>query len=106
RLEIKRLIADAAKTVAPRLQQFALHVRRGRDDADSVARAERARFDARFWGSGRHLKYFVVPSEAKDRHLAANCRSLASLGMTIRKRCQSRTCCFEPPFITGGQARS
>jgi len=28
----------------------------------------------------------VNPSEARDRHFAANCRSLASLGMTIHKK--------------------
>src|SRR5216684_7753105 len=29
----------------------------------------------------RHID-FVIPSEARDLHFAANCRSLASLGMT------------------------
>jgi hypothetical protein len=29
---------------------------------------------------------FVIPSEARDLHFAANCRSLASLGMTINNK--------------------
>jgi hypothetical protein len=38
-----------------------------------------------------HYQEFVIPSEAKDLHFAANCRSFASLGMTIRYGCCSRT---------------
>src|ERR1039458_1364269 len=30
---------------------------------------------------------FVIPSEARDLHFAADCRSLASLGMTIHQCC-------------------
>src|SRR6267378_1771464 len=55
RLEIKRLIAGTTKTVAARLQHFALHVRRGRNDSHLVAGTESARLDSRIWGSGRHL---------------------------------------------------
>ena len=29
---------------------------------------------------------FVIPSEARDLHFAANCGSLAPLGMTISKK--------------------
>jgi Acetyltransferase (GNAT) domain len=32
----------------------------------------------------------VIPSEARDLHLATNCRSLASLGMTMDEGCCSR----------------
>ena len=44
---------------------------------------------------------FVIPSEARDLHLAANCRSLASLGMTIHGRCRLVHC--SPTFTTGSQ---
>src|ERR1039457_4968624 len=47
-----------------------------------------------YWSSGgqrrtcfgpreQHPSSIVIPSEARDLHLATNCRSLASLGMTI-----------------------
>ena len=32
----------------------------------------------------RNLSDFVIPSEARDLHFAANCRSFASLRMTMR----------------------
>ena len=57
RLEIKRLITGAAKTVAARLQHFAVHVRRGRNNSHLVARTERARLDSRIVGNGNHLGY-------------------------------------------------
>jgi hypothetical protein len=37
----------------------------------------------RGWQTGsRAICKFVIPSEARDLHFAADCRSLASLGMT------------------------
>jgi len=38
-----------------------------------------------------NLPDFVIPSEARDLHFAADYRSLASLGMTIHERFRSRT---------------
>ena len=60
RLEIKRLVAGAAKAVAARLQHFAFHVRRGRDDSHLVARTERARLDSRILGRGIHLNSILT----------------------------------------------
>src|SRR6266849_5746854 len=54
RLEIKWVIADAAKTVAARLQHFATHIRRGRNNSHLVARTKGARFDSQRLGSGGH----------------------------------------------------
>jgi hypothetical protein len=31
---------------------------------------------------GRHLLWIVIPNEVRDLHLAADCRSLTSFGMT------------------------
>src|SRR5713226_2351157 len=39
----------------------------------------------------RHID-FVIPSEARDLHFAANCRSLASLGMTKSGSCLASDC--------------
>jgi hypothetical protein len=41
---------------------------------------------------------FVIPSEARDLQFAANCRSLASLGMTIYER--YRPCMAPDPTST------
>src|SRR5713226_7921760 len=41
----------------------------------------------------RHID-FVIPSEARDLHFAANCRSLASLGMTKVWRIETAIWCF------------
>ncbi len=46
RVEIKGLIAQAAKAVAACLQEFALDVGRGRNDADLVAAPEGRRLDS------------------------------------------------------------
>src|SRR6266700_2275177 len=37
-------------------------------------------------GGELHSPDFVIPSEARDLHFAADCRSLASLGMTTHKK--------------------
>src|SRR6266849_1877115 len=55
RLEIKRVIAGAAKTVAAGLQHFWIHVRRGRDNSHLVARTKGARLDSRIVGGGNHI---------------------------------------------------
>src|ERR1700694_1451292 len=63
RVKIKRLIAGTAKTVAARLQHFALQVRGRRNDSHLVARTERARLDSRMSVSGNHLDSIFGPSE-------------------------------------------
>src|SRR6266852_311361 len=86
RLEIKRLVSSATKTFAARFQHFTLYVRRRRNNSHLVARTERVRLDSRLVGSGNHIYIFVIPREARDLQSAAKCRSLASLGMTIRRK--------------------
>src|SRR3981081_1194652 len=52
-----------------------------------------------------HSSEFVIPSEARDLQFAANCRSLASLGMTIYESIGRvtapdpicTTCSYRPP---------
>ena len=43
---------------------------------------------------------FVIPSEARDLYFAADCRSLASLGMTTHER--RRSCRDADPIFTMG----
>src|SRR5208337_3023274 len=55
RLEIKRLITGAAKTVAARLQHFAVDVRRGGNNSHLVAWTKCPRLDSRIVRSKNHL---------------------------------------------------
>ncbi len=44
---------------------------------------------------------FVIPSEARDLHFAAGCRSLASLGMTNHEEYPLLRYSSVPPLVSG-----
>src|ERR1700694_4401099 len=69
--------------LAPRALWRAFHTRR----SSGISAARKiAIFVRRKVISGCKSLDFVIPSEARDLHFAANCRSLASLGRTIPEK--------------------